>query len=218
MGQITEVAFAISVAILTHVGGVHLVILRTDGERFHLDLVEAIPTLPVFKVTGHLELALALHLVVDLVIREAKRAGHGLGPRLQATDHLRIQILHHDACISRIVVALRRLQRIELRQRLGREELRFQCSRSFEVGLRACRHVGDHQAAQMLLIVQRIFHRQDAAPRVAIQNKMIQTQSATNLLDFGEITGEGPECRIVRYIGVTDTKLVIVVHLDPGLG
>jgi hypothetical protein len=70
----------------------------------------------------------------------------------------------------------------------------------------------------MLLIVQRIFHRQDAASRVAIQDKLIQTQSATNLLDFAEIAGEGPECPVVRYVGVTHAELVIVVHLDPACG
>ena len=50
-----------------HVLGVHLVVASADGEGFGLDLVQAIPAFPVFEVAGDEELALALHLVVDLV-------------------------------------------------------------------------------------------------------------------------------------------------------
>ncbi len=43
---------------LLQVCRVHFVVLRADGERFHLDLVQAIPTLPVFKVARDKEFAL----------------------------------------------------------------------------------------------------------------------------------------------------------------
>ena len=96
----------------THVGRIHLVVIRTNGERLHLNFMQAIPSLPVFEIARHLELALTLHLVVNLLVAEAERTGHRLGPGLQTTDHLRRQSLHDTACICRIFVLLRSVHRM----------------------------------------------------------------------------------------------------------
>ena len=37
---------------LLHVFRVHLVVLGADGEGLDLDLVETVPTLPVFEIAG----------------------------------------------------------------------------------------------------------------------------------------------------------------------
>src|SRR5271154_7234045 len=47
---------------LLHVLGIHLIVLGADGEGADLDLVQAVPALPVLEVAGDQELALALHL------------------------------------------------------------------------------------------------------------------------------------------------------------
>jgi len=125
---------------LLHVFGVHLVVVGADGEGADLDLVQAVPALPVLEVTGDDKLALALHLVVDLLVGEAEGPGEGLRPRLDAADHLGIEILHHDLVVLGIVVVLLGFEDIEAREGCGRELL-LDAGGALEVGPCAGGHV-----------------------------------------------------------------------------
>ena len=84
---------------LLHVFSVHLVVVGADGEGADLDLVQAVPAFPVLEVAGDDKLALALHLVIDLLVHTAEGANEGLGPGLGAAEHLGIEILHHDVVV-----------------------------------------------------------------------------------------------------------------------
>jgi len=63
------------------------------------------------------------------------------------------------------------------------------------VGRRARHHVGDDEPAQLVLVRERVFDREDAAPRVAVENEVapVQTERLPDLFDLVHETIEFPQ-------------------------
>jgi hypothetical protein len=56
------------------------------------------------------------------------------------------------------------------------------------VCLNTSRHVADHQTAQVLRIPEGILNRQHAAPRLAMEHKVLQAQAAPHLFHLFGVT------------------------------
>ena len=86
------------------------------------------------------------------------------------------------------------------------------------VGRGARHHVGDDQAAQVLLVRQGVLHGQDAAPRLAVEHEVlaVQAQRLADLLHLVDEAVKLPQRRLVGLVAEPGAELVVVVVLDPG--
>ena len=77
---------------------------------------------------------------------------------------------------------------IELRDPFGGEQVLLEGGGALEVGMHFGGHVGDDEAAEMLLVFERVLYGEDAAPGVAIKHEVFKGQ------------GSGGPLRPLRYI------------------
>ena len=179
--------------------------------------MEAAPAFPVFEVAGDLKLTFALHLVIDFEVGEAEGTRDGLGPGLDAADHFGIEVFHHDAFVLGVVVVLFGFERVESGEFLRREKRVLEGDAALDSGLDAGCHVGDDEAAEMLLVLERVVDSKHAAPGVAIENEVVEAKAAADFFDLFDVAGQGPERGVVRDVGVSAAQLVVVVDLNAGL-
>lgn len=72
----------------------------------------------------------------------------------------------------------------------------------------------------MLLVVHRVLHGEEPAPRLPEQHEVaaVQVQRLADLLDLVDEPGEVPQRRLVGLIAPERAELVVVVVLDTGAG
>lgn len=199
------------------VGWVHGVVGGADGEGGNGNAMEVVPALPVAEVSCDDELTFALHLVVNVERGIAEGAGDWFGPRVCPTDALGIELLHHDALVFGIVIIAGRFEAIQFCTG-------FLCQKAFEVvetgevGVDSGRHVGDNEAAQVLLVLQGVFNGEHSTPGLPVEHEVFKAESDPDPFDLFAVAVAGPERGISGAVGVSAAKLVVVEHLDAGLG
>jgi hypothetical protein len=86
--------------------------------------------------------------------------------------------------VTRVLDVASRFEGFDLRKHSlvhrGHQDLLGVC----RVGRGARHHVGDHQAAQMLLVSHRVFEGEQPAPRLAVEDEVapVQAEGLPNLL------------------------------------
>src|ERR1700750_1450214 len=70
----------------------------------------------------------------------------------------------------------------------------------------------------MLLVVEGILHGEDSSPGMAVEDEVVEAETAADLFDLFEITRECPERGVVGMVGVVAAQLIVVIHLDAGVG
>src|SRR5882762_11456602 len=59
-----------------------------------------------------------------------------------------------------------------------------------------------------------VLDGQNSAPRVPVENEVLQPEAAPHFLDFRGVPIESPKPGIIGLVGVVAAELVVVVHLD----
>jgi DNA-binding transcriptional ArsR family regulator len=209
----------------SHVGHerrIHRVVASADDERRHIDPREVLGSIPVAQLAAEAELARPLHRDIDR--RVDAREGPvdrvrpvGYGHSQHVVD---VVVVEEQLVVPRVTGVAARLEALDLGEDVlvhrGHEHL---------VGVRVVRgaaghHVRDHQALEVLLMVECVLHCQDPAPRLAEQDEVrpIQAERQADLLDLVDEPIELPQVRLVRLIAPSGPQLVVVDVLEPGIG
>ncbi len=182
---------AVCIAAMLHHAGhlldgfrVHLVMTRTDGEGFDADFVQTVPALPVLQVAGDREFAIALHLHINVFVEVLERTVEGVWPGLCTADYLRIELVHHQRGVLGRVELLAGVELLKAREIRRRKQLLFEYARVFQIGSDAGGHVGKDDAAQVLLVFERVLDGKNHAPGMSVQDEVIEAEPATHFLDL----------------------------------
>jgi hypothetical protein len=202
--------------------GVHRVVLGTHHQGGHLDPVEVRGAVPVEEDAAETELARTLHRHVDVGVDVGERPHHRVGPlRDRHPAHVvAVVVLEKQRFVRRVVGCARRLQPLDLGES-GLVHGRHQDVLGVGVvRAPAGHHVGDHQALEVLLVRQRVLHRQHPAPRLPDHHEVVRVEPEreAHLLDLADEPVDRPQRRVVGLVAVVGAELVVVVVLDPGRG
>ena len=125
-------------------------------------------------------------------------------------------VLHQKFLIFRLGILLRGFKLFDTRKGSlvhGRHE---DLTCVTVVGRNRRHHVGDDDALDVSAIAKRIFHSQDATPRVAEQEEVgvVQAQGNSHLLDLIDEAVEIPQRRVGGLVTSVRPELVVLDHLD----
>ena len=125
-------------------------------------------------------------------------------------------MLHQQLLVPRIVGGALGLEALDLREDVLVHRGHQDVGRVVVVEPRARHHVRDHEALEVLLVMDGVLHRQDPAPRLPEQHEVaaVEVERLADLLDLVDEPGEVPQRRVVGLVAAERAELVVVVVLD----
>lgn len=205
-----------------HVLGIHGVVPAADGQGGNGDFWQVGGAIPVQQSAAGAEFAGALHQDVDLRIKVLEGAVDWIWPLVFGHPQYMVDVvmLHEQFHVAGLLVFVGSFQFLDLGQgflvHLGHKHV----FRIFVVGGDAGHHVGDDQAFEMLLVLESVFHRQDAAPGMTeqVEVTLVELECLADLFHFFDEAGGFPEFGLIGLVAVVGAKLIVVVILDAGPG
>lgn len=189
-----------------HVVGVHGVETGADGEGGDGDLVEVGGAIPVQKSAAGTEFTGTLHQHVDLRVEMLEGTVDRIGPLVggHSQNVVDIVVRHQQFHVAGLFKLARSFDPLDLREG-SLIHLRHQhLFGILVVGGDTGHHVGDDEAFEVLLILESVFHRQDATPGVAeeVEVVFIELERPADLLNLLNKTGGLPKLWLIRLIAV----------------
>ena len=185
VGAIERAAVLHEAAHFFHLRRLHGVVFRPDHERGDVQFAQLVPHRPALEDAARHKLARPLHVLIDMLVEMAKRARQRLRPRIKTAEVLGVVHIEDELLVSRVVILPAGFIRTQLCQNFRGELSAELCVVGF-VPVKVRGHVADDEPLEIVLVLQRVLHREHAAPGVAQQIEIIRAQAEghPHLLDL----------------------------------